>query len=313
MTPLSDTGDRYILADVFTDRPLAGNPVAVFPDAGGIPPDLMAGIAAELNLSETVFVLPPESPGHTARVRIMTPRSELPFAGHPTLGAACVLLELGIAGFEGDEGTVVFEEGVGPVPVDVAIVNGRYRARLSVPGTPEFGPEPPDRATLARLLSIPAEAVGDGDLAPMAVSWGVPYLFIPVRDREVLRRVRLDTSVWEASIAGFWAPHIYVITRDVELAGSGIRARMFAPAMGIVEDPATGAAASALAPYLWRHAPARTALSFRIEQGFEMGRPSLIDVEGRIEAGTLTGVRVGGGCVIVGRGEMRVRLGVDQR
>ena len=306
---MGDAGARYFLVDVFTDRPFTGNPLAVFPVAGEIPPDLMPRIARELNLSETVFVLPPESSEHTAKLRILTPRSELPFAGHPTLGAACVLLAVGSAGFDGDEGTVVFEEGVGRVSVDVGVADGRYRARLRVPGAPEFGPEPPERATLARLLSIPAHAIGDGELGPMAVSWGVPYLFIPVRDRHVLGRVRLDGGVWEDRIAAFWAPHLYVITRDVERTGSRIRARMFAPAMGIVEDPATGAAASALAAYLWRHAPAPAIpLSFRIEQGFDMGRPSLIDVDTELEDGALAGVRVGGGSVLVGSGEMRVRL-----
>ena len=304
----ASNGDGYILADVFTDRPFTGNPLAVFPAAAEIPPGLMPRIARELNLSETVFVLPPDAPEHTAKLRILTPDSELPFAGHPTLGAACVLLSLGTAGFDGDEGTVVFEEGVGPVPVHVRREGGGFRARLSVPGAPEFGPEPPDRDTLARLLSIPPDAIGDGDLAPMAVSWGVPYLFIPVRDRRTLGRVRVNTAVWEDAVAGFWAPHLYVITRDVEHAGSGIRARMSAPAMGIAEDPATGAAAAALAAYLWRHAPAPGGpLAFRIEQGFEMGRPSLIDVEGEVATGVLAGVRVGGSCVIVGSGEMRVR------
>ena len=298
----------YVLADVFTDRPFTGNPLAVFPAAAEIPPELMPRIARELNLSETVFVLPADSPEHTAKLRILTPDSELPFAGHPTLGAASVLLSLGMAGFEEDEGTVVFEEGVGAVPVLVRRAEGGFRARLSVPGAAEFGPEPPDRDTLARLLSIPPAGIGDGDLVPMAVSWGVPYLFIPVRDRRTLARVRLDTGVWADDIAGFWAPHLYVITREVEHAGSGIRARMFAPAMGIVEDPATGAAASALAAYLWRHDPAPgRSLAFRIEQGFEMRRPSLIDVEGEVEGGVLSGVRVGGSCVIVGSGEIRVR------
>jgi trans-2,3-dihydro-3-hydroxyanthranilate isomerase len=142
-----------------------------------------------------------------------------------------------------------------------------------------------------------------GDLRPQAVSSGVPFVFISVRDRSVLKRVRLNTAIWETLLSGQWAPHVYVVTQDAELQGSTLRARMFAPAMGIAEDPASGAAGAALPGYLQRRDRADDTHRWRIEQGFEMGRPSLIDVEADSSGGKIRRVRVGGGCVIVGRGE----------
>jgi trans-2,3-dihydro-3-hydroxyanthranilate isomerase len=297
---------RYVLADVFTSQRFGGNQLAVFPWAAAIPLQIMPHIARELNLSETVFVLPPESPAHTAKLRILTPGLELSFAGHPTVGTACILTAIGEVTPENGAANVIFEEGVGPVPVQIRMIDGQLSSQFSVPKLPEFGPEPPDVPTLAKLLSIPTDAIGDGDLRPMSVSCGVPFVIIPVRDRHVLRQVRLNLAVWEAALSRFWAPHVYIFTRDVEMAGSAIRARMFAPAMGIVEDPATGGAAPALAGYLWRQSASPIGKRWRIEQGFEMGRPSLIDVETDITAGVITAIRVGGACVMVGRGEIEL-------
>jgi trans-2,3-dihydro-3-hydroxyanthranilate isomerase len=309
MNDMREAQHRFVFADVFTSKQYGGNQLAVFPWAENIPPAIMPKIARELNFSETVFVLPPDLPEHTAKLRIFTPQLELPFAGHPTIGTACVLTSMGIVCLEAGQASIVFEEGMGPVPVGVWQKDGRLSAQLRVPSLPEFGPEPPDATVLAQLLSIPVETIGDGNWNAMAVSCGVPFLFIPVRDRNVLARVSPNLTAWREVLSGFWSPHAYVITRDAELDGSMIRARMFAPAMGIMEDPAAGAAVAALAGYLWRQSavPAK-GLQCRVEQGFEMGRPSLIEMEVDLTAGAISVIRIAGGCVVVGQGEMNLGL-----
>jgi trans-2,3-dihydro-3-hydroxyanthranilate isomerase len=297
----------FYTADVFTGRIFGGNPLAVFPEADGLSPALMQQIAGELNLSETAFVTPPEDPAHTCRVRIFTPKIELPFAGHPTVGTAFVLTATGRVTLSGEQTRLIFEEGVGAVRVDVHAREGRsVSARLWAAKMPEFGPQPPDRAKLARLLSLEEEAVLEGRYAPQAVSCGVPFTFIPLRDREALGRARLDLAVWKQLLANFWAPHIYCLALDPEVEGHDLRARMFAPAMGIEEDPATGAAASALAGYLGsRETMQDGMLRWVVEQGFEIGRPSVLEVEADVLEGEIVAVRVGGGCVMVSEGVMK--------
>lgn len=297
----------FVTADVFTDRAFGGNPLAVFPDARGIDPGHMQAIANEFNLSETVFVLPPDEAAHTARLRIFTPVAELPFAGHPTLGTAHVLAVTGVVPLAGDETGIVFEEGVGPVPVTIRARAGKpVFCELSAAQMPEFGPAPPPAAEIARALSL-----DPGDLAiempPRAVSCGVPFLFVPVVDRRALARARISHDAWRTSLEDYWAPDVFVLALDPELPGSTLRARMFAPAKGVAEDPATGSAAAALAGYLGAQ-PLESdgTLRWTIEQGFEMGRPSILDVEAERQGGAITSIRVGGGTVVVSTGEMEV-------
>jgi trans-2,3-dihydro-3-hydroxyanthranilate isomerase len=297
---------RYLTADVFTDRPFGGNPLAVFPDARGISPQRMQQVARELNLSETVFVLPPEDPGHTRRLRIFTPGVELPFAGHPTVGTALILAWLGEIPLAGEEARIVFEEGVGPVPVTIRAAEGKAAfAQLSAAQLPEFGPAPavPE---LAEMLSLDPGDILSGDEAPQAVSCGVPFLFIPLRDRNALRRARLRPDRWENLLASSWAPHVYLFTRDHELPETDYRVRMFAPAMGIPEDPATGGAAAAFGGYLGSRSAGDGTLRWTLEQGFEMGRPSLLHLEVDRAGGVITAVRVGGGAVLVADGGMEI-------
>lgn len=299
---------RFLTSDVFTDRIFGGNPLAVFPDGQGLSTEQMQRTARELNLSETVFVLPPESPDHTRKLRIFTPSTELPFAGHPTVGTAIVLASIGGVPLDGAETRIVFEEGVGPVPVlirsegDVPVF-----AQLSAARLPEPGPPPPSVDELAELLSIDPGDILTGDDAPENVSAGVPFLFIPVRDRSVLARCRVRMDRWDALLAGPEAPELYVFSRDPELPGSDFRARMFGPGLGIPEDPATGGAATAFGGYVGVRAPERDAtLRFTIEQGFEMGRPSLLHLEVDKRDGKVTAVRVGGGAVLVSEGTMEI-------
>jgi trans-2,3-dihydro-3-hydroxyanthranilate isomerase len=304
---------RFYTLDVFTDRRFGGNPLAVFPEASEIPEALFPTIARELNLSETVFVLPPSSPAAWRRLRIFTPGSELPFAGHPTVGTACLLLLLGEVPTEGAEASFVFEEGVGPIPVTVRRHGAESAsAQLTATRLPEQGPPAPSIEDLATLLNVASTDILDGEDRPEAWSAGVPFLFIPVRDRSILGRVLLDPEIWKRRIAGFWAPHVYVFCRDPELQGSDLRARMFAPQMGIAEDPATGAAAAAFAGYLARRATERSGgtLRWRLEQGFEMGRPSLIEIEADQEEGSPRAVRVGGSALLMSEGTMRLADGL---
>jgi len=296
---------RFVTADVFTSRPLEGNPLAVFPDARGLSDDLMQRIAREFNLSETVFVLPPDEPQNTRCLRIFTPKAELPFAGHPTVGAAYVLAALGEIPLTGPETRIVFEEAVGPVPVLIRSEEGRpVFTQLTAAKLPEQGPTPPDAAELAEMLSLaPADVLSHEEDYPQGFSCGSPFLFIPLRGRDALRRARLRMDVWEEVLLGGWAREVFLFCREPELPGSHIRARMFAAELGIGEDPATGGAVSALGGYLGIRAPESDGtLAWVVEQGFEMGRPSLLHLEVDKQGGEITAVRVGGSSVLVSEG-----------
>lgn len=300
---------RFYTADVFTDRPFGGNQLAVFPDAQGLDPARMQQVAREFNLSETVFVLPPDDPAHTRRLRIFAPAVEMPFAGHPTVGTAYLLAAIGAIALAGEETRIVFEEGVGPVPVAIQAAAGRpVFARLWAAQMPQWGPPPPPPSALAAIVAL-AESdllVGEED-APEAISCGLPFLFVPVRDRAAMDRIRFQPQQWEATLAGYWAPQLFLFTYEVALPGSQLHARMFAPALGIVEDPATGAAATALGGYLGKRAAFADGTGhWRVEQGFAMGRPSLLDVTVEKQAGAITAITVGGAAVLVSEGWMEI-------
>jgi trans-2,3-dihydro-3-hydroxyanthranilate isomerase len=308
---------RFVTCDVFTDRPFGGNPLAVFPRVEGLPTATMQAIAREFNFSETTFVEAATKPGCTCRVRIFTPRNELAFAGHPTLGTAHVLAHsVPPTASPGAHLDLVFEEGVGPVPVRVTLDAGRpVFAELTAAKIPEAGAPPPDAATLARVLSLePADLLG-GAFTPQAFSAGIPFLFIPLRSRQALERARIDKARWEEALSRYFAPDCFVFAfgdpapdgtaprragdRPVE-----IRARMFAPSEGIEEDPATGSAAAALSGYLAkRDDSAATTLRWTVHQGVEMGRPSVLRVTAERGPGGLTSVKVGGASVVMTEGE----------
>jgi trans-2,3-dihydro-3-hydroxyanthranilate isomerase len=298
---------RYHTLDVFTDRVFGGNPLAVFPDARGIAPARMQRAARELNLSETVFVLPPETAEGTRRLRIFTPGVELPFAGHPTVGTAILLALLGEVPLEGGEARVVFEEGAGPVPVTIRARDGEPAfARLSAAMLPERRPSPVARGELAAMLGLSGDDVVEDGGAAEAVSCGVPFLIVPVRSVETLGRIHVDAGAWNRLLAREWAPHLYAFAPAAG-GGADFRVRMFAPAMGIAEDPATGAAASSFAGYLaMREAAEDGAFRWTVEQGIEMGRPSTLHLEADKAAGRVTAVRVGGSAVPVGEGWMEI-------
>jgi len=289
---------RYFTTDVFTTTAFAGNPLAVCPDARGLTTAQMSAIAREFNLSETVFVLPPRDPRHTRSIRIFTPAQELPFAGHPTIGTAIVLAACGYvsSGLDGDI-EIVLEEGIGPVPVTVRMVDQvPVFAKLTVRRHPELGPPPPDRAVVAAMLSLaPADIVAGPD-AIQTVSCGVPYLFVPVVDRAAVGRVRPVGNLDGHAIFVFFQ------------RGEQVHARMFAPELGVVEDPATGSAVAALGGYLADRERTNTngTLRWVVEQGEDMGRPSRLELEVDRQDGRVARVRVGGSAVLISEGSIRV-------
>ncbi len=306
---------KYHTADVFTDVPFGGNQLAVLPNATGLDDRQMLAIAREFNYSETVFVFPAETPAGTRKLRIFTPGSELPFAGHPTVGTAYVLTETGEINLDGDETTIILEEGVGPVPVLIRAQDGKpVFMQLTAARPPERGPAPTDVGALADVLSLePSDILYDSVFTPEAVSAGVPFLFVPLRSLEALGKARVRQDVWERTVKGSWASEIYVFVEDAESAKRGgvragngvVRSRMFAPTLGIAEDPATGSAAAAFGGYLaWRATVHDGTLKWLIHQGVEMGRPSRLEVETDVTGGTVTAIRVGGASVLVSSGPL---------
>lgn len=301
---------RYFTADVFTDMIFGGNQLAVFPDGRGLSDELMQKIAREFNFSETVFVFPPEDPSNTRKLRIFTPENELPFAGHPTVGTAFVLAHAGEIQLVDDEARIVFEEGVGAVPVNIYGHDGLpVSSQLSAAKMPEYGPEPPSIEALAAVLSIEPLDIVTGQDGPQTISCGVPFIFVPVKSIDAVRRSRVDRPAWDREIAKHAAPQVFIFSRETETSTAHVHARMFAPSMNIEEDPATGSAAAALAGYLApREDVTAGTVRWTIEQGFEKGRPSIIHLEADLRDGEISAVRVAGQSVMVCEGMMDVPL-----
>ena len=277
---------RYLILDVFTEIPLEGNPLAVFPEADGIPVDRMQRVAAEMNLSETVFVLPPAQ-GGDARIRIFTPATELPFAGHPTLGAAFALCErrgLGAIGLETGAGLirVEFEGAGGPAGPGLP---GWMRQPVPVW-------EPYDRAT--ELLA--ALGAGSARLPVEVYTNGPRHVYVALDSEEAVRDLRPDLN----ALLGL-LPRMGVSC----FAGSRARwkSRCFLPSLGVNEDPATGSAAGPLAVHLARHGWTGFGQQIEIRQGEEIGRPSILYARADGDADKVTDVVVGGSAVIIARGE----------
>src|SRR3954468_14379370 len=292
----------YHLVDVFTDRVFGGNPLAVFTDGRGIPDALMQSIAKELNLSETTFVLPPDEPKHDFRVRIFTPKSELPMAGHPTVGTAFILAREGML----KKSDAIFEEGVGPVPVSIELrADGPGFIEMRQP-LPKFGPRFEDAEAIAQMLSLDRRAIRDLPLE--VVSCGNRFFFVPIDSLDSIRRIRFRADLAQGIVEETGATGFFVFTQEVEMAGSNVHGRLFAPGEGIIEDPATGSAAGPLGCYLSRYGLTPRAGETRIvlEQGIEMGRPSFLHIRIRHTGDEITAVHVGGSCCYVGSGQLEL-------
>lgn len=292
--PSPDETLSVLLYDVFTDRPFAGNPLAVVIDPPPLDDHQMQRIAQELNLSETIFL---SDDGEDAfRARIFTPTTELAFAGHPTVGAALALAEEGRI-----DGRVVLHEGVGPV--EVMIADGV--ATLTTPRAPVAV----DTGDPADVMAAIGLGLGDlhPELGPRGWSVGVPFTVVGLRDVATLGRAELDLASWRESLQHSDAPDLYLLTPLDGTRGQGWRARMFGPHVGVAEDPATGAAAAASCGYLAGLAgDERLANGWTIEQGVEMGRPSEIEVAPVLRGSEVVGVRVGGRAVRVGAGSLAI-------
>jgi trans-2,3-dihydro-3-hydroxyanthranilate isomerase len=289
---------RFATADVFTDRLFGGNPVAVVLDAEGLSDRAMQAIASEFNLSETTFVLPPRDPANTARVRIFTPRVEVPFAGHPNVGTAFVLAREMAARGEAVPDAFAFEEAAGLVPVRLLREGGEVvGAELTAPEPLSRGVHVPPEVAAALLSIRPGDVRTDAHV-PEVASVGLPFLVVEVASREVLRRARPDLAAYGAHLPLHGADAVYAYTRDAAgEPGTDLQARMFSPLDGIVEDPATGSATAAAVALLAELTGGADGLALRVGQGVDMGRPSLLlaravrGADGRVTAS------VGGRCV----------------
>jgi len=291
----------FHLVDVFSATPFGGNQLAILPDATGISTEGMQKIAREFNFPESTFVLPKNNPANSYRVRIFTPRAELNFAGHPTIGTACALVMKQHAQTV-DPIRLILEENIGPVMVDVAQRNGGYHGTLTLSGkidAPTGAPAPVD---LAAVLSIEPAEVSQSFFAGV----GLPFCFAQLKSNEAVDRAAVNRAAWRATLSRAWSPNLYFFAGDLR-DGGNLYARMCAPALGVEEDPATGSACAALVGAMAsKHDFGGTAYRLSIQQGVSMGRRSEIEAEARKSGGVVTSVSVGGATAYIASGEIEV-------
>lgn len=295
------TAFQFATYDVFTDTRFAGNPLAVVFNADALSDAQMQAIAREFNLSETIFVRTPEYAQHAASVRIFTPAKELPFAGHPTIGCAIALAEAQHGRDAPSDRLLVLEERIGPVRCAVKIAaEGASFAEFTAPRLSERAGADPTAEATARALGLEVRDIGFDNHSPSLFSAGVPFAMIPVASAEALARAA-PTSAQTSGLLG--ATEVFVYTRAEADAAHSFRARMFAPEIGIVEDPATGGAAAAFAGVIARFEDLPDGWhTLPILQGVEMGRPSLIGLEVQLDNSALAGARIAGKAVKISEG-----------
>jgi len=291
--------------DVFTDRRFGGNPLAVVLGADGLKPDQMQAIARELNLSETVFVLKPDNPAHSAKIRIYTPGRELPFAGHPTVGTATLLAELRAPAVNGERDAIIaLEQAIGTVRVGVRLKPGQAPfAEFDAPKLPEMAGTLPARDRLADALGLLPREIGFENHTALRIGAGNMFAYVPVLSLEAIAKARVNRASWAAAFPDSEVDGVYLYTRQCVHKGASFHARMFAPQLGVPEDPATGAAAVGFAGVVSAFDDLPEGAHKRvIEQGQEMGRPSSIILTLIVEGGRLDTVRIGGNAVRVVEG-----------
>ena len=291
---------RFFTLNVFTSKRFTGNPLAVVLEPEGLDAATMQLIAREFGHPETVFVLPPEKKEHRARLRIFTPAAELAFAGHPTVGTAVLIGRLDGGGAR----RIVLEEGIGPVTCDVALTDADCgRATFAIPQMPMRAGEAADATSIASALGLDPEDVGFDDFKPSRWSAGNAFTFVPLRSIAAMARARPDLARFDAVLGAGQGAMAYLFCRETAESGHDFHVRMFAPAFGIAEDPATGSGAAAF--------PGLLAASgkygdgdhrLRIEQGYKMGRPSLIELFFTVRGGALASASIGGEAVLVTEG-----------
>jgi len=291
----------FHIIDVFSSTPFGGNQLAVLPDAVVISTEGMQKIAREFNFGETTFVLPKKDPANTCRVRIFTPRAELDFAGHPSIGTACALVMKQHVR-PGDPIRLTLEENVGPVLVKVARQGGGFHGILTLSGKIEAPSGAPSPAELAAVLSVKPAEVNQVFFAGA----GVPFCFAQLNSNEVVDRAAMNRAAWAATLSRVWSPHIFFFAGDLRDGGK-LYARMWAPALGIEEDPATGAACAALVGVMAsKHNFGGTVYRLSIQQGVSIGRTSEIEAEARKSGSVVTSVSVGGAAAYIASGEIEV-------
>lgn len=293
----------YHLLDVFSNVAFGGNPLAVFTDARGLSDAQMQSIARELNLSETTFVLPARDRSHHSWVRIFTPLAEVTSGGHPTIGTAHALAQEERVRRENALQRVVFEEGVGPVSVLMEAPMITVRQPL-----PEFGPIFEQRDAVAAMLGLESIHLAAGPLH--SISCGVPYLLVPVIDLESMNRIRFRVDIWDRMLRHSPHPQVLPFSIETRYPESSVHARMFAPGLGVFEDPATAGAAGPLAAYLVRYGVIKPdpRAQLVVEQGIEIERPSFIHVSLEMDGTRFSSIRVGGQCVSIGKGQIHVNV-----
>ena len=290
----------FQIIDVFSSTRFGGNQLAVLPDAAAISTEGMQKIAREFNFGETAFVLPKNDP-NTYRVRIFSPRTELDFAGHPSVGTACAVVMKQHVG-PGDPIRLILEENIGPVTVDVARRNGEFHGTLTLSGNIEAPTGAPSPTDLAAILSIEPAEVSQVFFAGV----GVPFCFAQLKSNEAVDRAAMNRAAWAATLSRAWSPHIFFFAGNLQDGGK-LYARMWAPALGIEEDPATGAACAALVGAMAsKHDFGGTAYRLSIQQGVSMGRRSEIEAEARKSGDVVTSVSVGGATAYIASGEIEV-------
>jgi trans-2,3-dihydro-3-hydroxyanthranilate isomerase len=296
----------YLHYDVFTDQALFGNQLAVFTDALGLDGARMQAIAREMNFSESTFILPNERPDTDIRMRIFTPFNEMPMAGHPTIGSTFALAHSGV--IKKSAKRFVFGLNIGPTPVDLEWADGNLNFGWMTQRPPTFGPIVSQRAAVADALGLKPDDLSD-TLPVQEVSCGVPYLVVALRDHTAVDRAVTDKSGFGrlCEACGLDLP-IFLFSVGGPSPDDSVYGRMFAPDFGIIEDPATGSAAGPVGCYVVHHGVvnADPARPIQISQGVAMKRPSRIYVSVESEARNITGVKVGGTAVLVGRGELLV-------
>ncbi len=303
---------QFIQCDVFTDQIFAGNPLAVFHDEvanQSLDSTTMQKIACEMNLSETVFVLPPSDPTKALkRLRIFTPATELPMAGHPVVGTWNMLARLGVVARPASgTGRVTIHQEIklGILPVAIDFADGQPVKVTMTQGTPSVGEALDETALCACALGLREDEIGGWGLPIVLASTGVPYQIIPVRDKAALSRIKINSQALAEVIQKVDDHAVYVVTRETHAPDAFVSARMFAgESIGVGEDPATGSAAGPCAAALVYYGLAPS--QFVIEQGVDMGRPSYIEAEVEGEKGKVSVVRIGGNAVVVLRGEMKL-------
>ena len=293
---------QYYICDVFTDVRFGGNQLAVLPSAEGLSTEQMQQITREFNFAESTFVLPPTS-GHTRHVRIFTPAREMPFAGHPNVGTAFALAKTGEFGEIRGSVTVTFEEKAGVVPISIEQRGEGIFCELTAPEKLSIGKKPSPQAIAAAVSLTPADFVMSTH-PPQVASVGLPFIMVQLKDRETLERARINTGAFDALAAEGVIPDVHMYVRTERKQGDfDIHARMFAPLDGVPEDPATGSANCALAAMLTHYDSAASGtFRYRISQGVQIGRPSVLEARIEKRDGKLVSAHIGGGSVLVSEG-----------